>query len=192
MTTGPIELSARTIYLGSTPSQFALVTKRLFAATVNKRQRDQIEEIIELLRHSSGQTLFFHNAVAQQLGLGPYDHKCLDLLLRKGPMTPGELSRNTGLSTGAITGIVDRLSGSGYVRREPDAEDRRRVRIIPVWSSISVDIGPLFQPLGDALKTMLAQWNEEELACVERFLTHCSDAYEQATVVVRDLEPPSH
>src|SRR5258708_2759629 len=84
-------------------------------------------------RQLSAATIMFHQAIADQLGLHPTDHKCADLLILKGPMTAGELAELTGLTTGAITGVVDRLAEAGFVRREDDPGDRRRVilRAVP-------------------------------------------------------------
>jgi DNA-binding MarR family transcriptional regulator len=63
--------------------------------------------------------------------MGPNDLKCAELLVRSGPMTAGQLARATGLTTGAITGIVDRLEQAGWARRSADPGDRRRVIIHP-------------------------------------------------------------
>src|SRR5260221_13705710 len=76
-------------------------------------------------RHSTAAVLFNH-AVAERLGLGPTDHKCLDLLRERGAMTGSELASITGLTTGAITGVVVRLELAGYLRREPDPHDGRK------------------------------------------------------------------
>src|SRR5438132_5236412 len=91
----------------------------------------------------------FHQTVADRLGLNPTDHKCVDLLLLKGPMTAGELADSTGLTTGAITGAVDRLEKAGYVHRQPDPGDRRRV-IVRVVSRRVGEIGRLFESLAAA------------------------------------------
>src|SRR4051812_25029573 len=84
------------------------------------------------LRQLSAATIMFHQAVADRLGLNVTDHKCVDLLQRNGPLTAGELAQHTGLTTGAITGVIDRLEKAGFVRRAEDANDRRRVIIEPI------------------------------------------------------------
>src|SRR5437763_15469371 len=92
-----------------------------------------VEGLLRLGRQLSSATIMFHQAVADHFGLNPTDHKCMDLLFTKGPMTAGELADVTGLTTGAITGVIDRLEGDGFVRREDDPNDRRRVivRVVP-------------------------------------------------------------
>jgi DNA-binding transcriptional ArsR family regulator len=86
----------------------------------------------ELGREVSARMVMFHQAIAERLGLNATDHKALDLLGRAGPITAGELAELTGLTTGAITGIIDRLEKAGFVRRENDPKDRRRVIIRPL------------------------------------------------------------
>ena len=70
--------------------------------------------------------VLFHQAVAKRLGLGPTDHKCLDVLRDRGAMTGSELAVITGLTTGATTGVVARLERAGYLPREPDQHDGRK------------------------------------------------------------------
>src|SRR5216117_3098234 len=80
----------------------------------------------EAARRQSTATVLFHAAVAERLGLSATDHKYADLIARQGPMTAGELADRAGLTTGAITGVLDRLERAGWVRRERDPHDRRR------------------------------------------------------------------
>jgi DNA-binding MarR family transcriptional regulator len=70
----------------------------------------------------------FDDAVGRQLGLGPADMRCLDVLV-EGPRTAGELSVATGLRPAATTALLDRLVAKGYVRREPSPTDRRKVLV---------------------------------------------------------------
>src|SRR5437867_10829830 len=91
-----------------------------------KRQRELAEEIVgRLVRRHSIAAVLFHHAVAERLGLGPTDHKCLDLLRELGAVTGSELATITGLTTGAVTGVVSRLEQAGYLRRGPDPHDGR-------------------------------------------------------------------
>src|SRR5207245_7886714 len=97
-----------------------------------KRKHELADEIVRRLarRHSTAVVLF-HHAVAERLGLGPTDHKCLDLLRERGAITGSELAAITGLTTGAITGVVARLEQAGYVRRESDPHDGRKQMLYP-------------------------------------------------------------
>src|ERR1700694_1685670 len=95
--------------------------------TSRRTQHELIEEIVSRLarRHSTAVVLF-HHAIAERLGLGLTDHKCLDLLRDRGAMTGSDLGAITGLTSGAITGVVARLERAGYLRREPDPHDERK------------------------------------------------------------------
>src|SRR5215813_713559 len=97
------------------------------------RHRDELLHELTLAgRRLSTATILFHQAVADRLGLNLTDHKCVDLLLLHGPLTAGELASMTALTTGAITAALDRLGRAGFVRREADPGDRRRVVVRPV------------------------------------------------------------
>ena len=108
-------------------------------------------------RQLSTATVMFHQAIADRLGLNVTDHKCLDLLLIKGPLTAGELAVMTGLTTGAITAVIDRLGGAGFVRREDDPPDRRRV-IVQVIPRRCRDIERLFEPFGARFRELSARY----------------------------------
>src|SRR6266852_1771624 len=82
-------------------------------------------------REMSAATIMFHQAIADRLGMNITDHKCADILSRTGPITAGELAQRTGLTTGAITGVIDRLEKAGFVCRAKDPSDRRRVILSP-------------------------------------------------------------
>src|SRR5262245_19155826 len=112
-------------------------------------------------RQLSAATIMFHQAIADRLGLNPTDHKCVDLLVTAGPMTAGELADATGLTTGAITGVIDRLEEAGFVRRADDPNDRRRVilRVIPKRYR---QIGRLFESLSAAAADLGARYSDRE------------------------------
>src|ERR1700732_492384 len=98
-----------------------------------KNRHKLADEIVgSLARRHSTAVVLFHHAVAERLGLGPTDHKCLDLLRERGAMAGSDLSAITDLTSGAITGVVARLERAGYLRREPDPHDRRQQILSPV------------------------------------------------------------
>src|SRR5437867_4356010 len=120
-----------------------------------KRQRELAEEIVgRLVRRHSTAAVLFHHAVAERLGLGPTDHKCLDLIRERGAMTGSELAAITGLTSGAITGVVARLERAGYVRREPDPHDRRKQILSPVQERVR-DIQDVFDPIREDVAELL-------------------------------------
>src|SRR5262245_33252986 len=88
--------------------------------------------------------VLFHEAVAARLGLSAADHRALGLISRSGAVTAGELAQRTGLSPGAVTGLVDRLEQGGHVRRTRDPADRRRVLVEPVSAPGRPDLSGIF------------------------------------------------
>jgi DNA-binding MarR family transcriptional regulator len=138
-------------------------------------------------RELSTATILFHQAIADRLGLNPTDHKCLGLLASKELMTAGELAEMTGLTTGAITGVVDRLEGAGFVRREDDPNDRRRVilRVIPKGYR---ELGRLFESLSRAVNELAARYDDRELATILDFMGRSSRMLEEETRKLRRPE----
>jgi DNA-binding MarR family transcriptional regulator len=132
------------------------------------------------LRQLSTATILFHQAIADRLGMNVTDHKCADILLRGGPITAGELARRTGLTTGAITGVIDRLERAGFVRRAKDSGDRRRVIIEPLPQRIHREIGPLFDSMARAMAELCGRYSTEELAVIRDFAARSQKgAYEE-------------
>src|SRR5580692_10867909 len=86
-------------------------------------------------------------AAADRIGINPTDLNCLNILSFSGQLTAGELARATGLTTASITGVVDRLEQAGFVRRERDATDRRRVVVHLDLDKALRDVAPVFLPM---------------------------------------------
>jgi DNA-binding MarR family transcriptional regulator len=96
---------------------------------LSRHKRDTFEELIREVRRSHAATDRFDQAVADALGLNRTDMRCLDIVQMEGRVTAGRLAELTGLTTGAITTVIDRLEKAGYARRVRDAHDRRRVLV---------------------------------------------------------------
>jgi DNA-binding MarR family transcriptional regulator len=144
-----------------------------------------VERLLWLGRQLSAATILFHQAVADHFGLNPTDHKCMDLLFTKGPMTAGELADVTGLTTGAITGVIDRLEGVGFARREDDPDDRRRV-IVRVVPKRHEQVGRLFKHLGAATAGLSTRYNDAELVTILDFMTRSEEMLHEATLKLRE------
>jgi DNA-binding MarR family transcriptional regulator len=131
-------------------------------STFNPRAR-LLAELDRELRLMGARSVLLSQAVAARLGLSPADLETLDLLGAHGPLTAGRLAELTGLTTGAITGVVDRLEREGLVRRERDAEDRRRVIVHPVPERTRA-IARLYDPLARAMAELHGRYTNEQLA----------------------------
>src|SRR3954453_12815280 len=112
-------------------------------------------ELEEAMRRSSAQGVVFGQAVANVAGISGSGLECLDFLNLEGRVTAGRLAEVTGLTTGAITGVVDRLEKAGFVRRERDASDRRKVFIATVPENIA-RVGKFYEHMQRA---MLKEWD---------------------------------
>lgn len=118
----------------------------------------------------------FHDAVAEYFGVNRTDIRCLDILDLRGTRTAGELAAEMGLSTGAVTAMLDRLEKAGYVRRVRDPADRRRVLVEGsdlvrekgrvVYEPFAVEAGPRF-----------AQYTEADLTLLRDFLRISNEFY---------------
>ena len=131
-------------------------------------------ELDRALREVSAQTVLFSHAVADQAEISSTDLETLDILARNGPMTAGRLAELTGLTTGAITGLVDRLERRGYARREPHPSDRRSVIVRPLTENAERDLAPSYAGMSQAMADLLSRYSDEELAVVTDFLTRAA------------------
>ncbi|MBN1373683.1 MAG: MarR family transcriptional regulator [Anaerolineaceae bacterium] len=129
-----------------------------------------IEAVNEATRQQSTWTVMFHAAVANEIGLNITDHKCLDILLHQGPITAGKLAELTGLTTGAVTGVIDRLENAGYLRRERDPNDRRRVILQPLLDKAGEAMGPVFEHFQERFIPTLERYDDETLRRVLEFV----------------------
>jgi DNA-binding MarR family transcriptional regulator len=96
---------------------------------MSSRKQQLLEALTDEVRRSQNATDRFDQAVADALGINRTDMRCTDILDREGPVTPGHLAEVTGLTTGSITTVIDRLERRGFARRVPDPNDRRRVLV---------------------------------------------------------------
>lgn len=135
-----------------------------------EQKKQQIERIAELGRVLGTATIFFHQTAARSVGLSGSDHKYVDILMRHGSMPAGELAKATGLTTGAVTGIIDRLERHGLVHRRPDKDDRRRIVVVLNRERAIELLGPAFQGLGQKMYQFLQGFSKDELEVVSRYL----------------------
>src|SRR3982751_5981610 len=129
----------------------------------SKKREELVQELITQFRYVSANSVMFSQVVADKVGLHSTDNKCLDFLILNGPSTAGQLAKYTGLTTGAVTAMVDRLIKAGFVRRQHSEEDRRKVVIIPNEEKINQEISPHSMLMGKALIAVCDEFSEDEL-----------------------------
>jgi DNA-binding MarR family transcriptional regulator len=132
------------------------------------RQRLETELLLAMRRTGAVLQLLGQRA-ADRLGINPTDLNCLNIVALSGSMTAGDLARATGLTTASITGVLDRLEEAGFVRRERDATDRRRVVVRLNAGPRLREVGPVFAPMVQAMRTALAGYEEDQLRTLLEF-----------------------
>lgn len=132
----------------------------------------------------------FHEAVGRLLGLSSVERKCLDVLQRLGPVTAGAIGEHTGLTTGAVTGLVDRLERAGYVRRTRDDRDRRRV-VVELLPHERMDAltAAAFGPFVADMAALSGHYDEAELRAIADWVRRTTDVLVANTRRVMSLEP---
>ena len=148
--------------------------------TREKNRRELLTKISELGRKISTQTVFLHQAIAQSVGLNATDTKCIDLILR-GPadsVTAGWLSEMTGLTTGAITHILDRLEKRQLIERVRDTLDRRKV-FIRVRTEGIEPLLPKYDAIGKSFLSLAERYGDDELRLICDYLEKTSEVSER-------------
>ena len=112
--------------------------------------------------------------IAEKLKINPTDLESLEVLLREGKATAGRLAKHTGLTTGAITGVIDRLVHSGFAVRESDPKDRRKVLVVPNMKRITEEIIPLYSSISDSMDKLLGTYSDLEQRVIIDFLKKAS------------------
>ena len=143
-----------------------------------------MQELEHAMRRASGMGAIFSQAVADFAGISSSDLECLDFLNLEGRATAGRLADVTGLTTGAITGVVDRLEKAGFVKRERDEHDRRKVFITLVPQNIA-RIGVLYEHMQRAMLKNWDSYTDDELRLLLRF---ASQGYETMLAATEELK----
>ena len=149
------------------------------------RRLEQLDPLGRELQRVGTWTVLFKQALAERLGINASDLECLDLLEETGPVTAGQLAKHTGLTTAAITGMIDRLEKGRFVQRTRDPNDRRKVVVQPLPDRIS-EIGRLYASLGQAVDQLRSRYSGEEQALLLDFATRVNQIFEEETLKLRD------
>src|SRR5260370_20654155 len=133
-----------------------------------ERQRLETDFLLAMRRAGSIMQLL-GQVSAERIGINVTDLNCLNIVALTGPMTAGDLARQTGLTTASITGVLDRLEEGGFIQRERDPKDRRRVIVNLKAGPGLREIAPTFGPLVKAWRTTAAGYSDEELQLLLEF-----------------------
>jgi DNA-binding MarR family transcriptional regulator len=142
---------------------------------------EPVRHVRRLTQSYAYTSLQMHEAVARRAGLPGTDHKYLGFLMQRGQMTAGELATLTGLTTGAVTGLIDRLEKKKLVKRQFAEDDRRKVFIEPNTENIKALIEPLYKEFRSNSEKLLASFSNKELKVLETYLSKAIEVMMDAT-----------
>jgi DNA-binding MarR family transcriptional regulator len=130
-------------------------------------------ELTGLIRQFIAGTILYNQKVAESTGLHLTDMQCLNLLDMLGAVTPGRLAECTGLTTGGVTVLLDRLEKAGFVKREPNPKDRRSV-LVRVNPKKLRKIQEHYAGINQRLEAFLSEMPEAELKTVMKFFSRAN------------------
>jgi len=136
--------------------------------------RELVERVGLEIRRMGAQSVLKSQAIAERFGLHTTDLECLDLIYMRGRATAGELAQATGLTSGAITALIDRLERAGYVVREPDPADRRRTYVRIRAESIE-PIKAVYQPMQREMFKLWSSFSDRDLRVIADFLSRSTN-----------------
>ena len=137
-----------------------------------------VQELVERvgveIRRMGAQSVLKSQAIAEKFGLHTTDLECLDLIYLRGQASAGELAEATGLTSGAMTALIDRLEKAGYVMRQADAKDRRR-RYVRIRAEAIEPIKALYSPMQAEMFKLWSSFSARDLRVIADFISRSTD-----------------
>jgi DNA-binding MarR family transcriptional regulator len=132
-------------------------------------KKNKILALRKLTQQYAYISIQMHESIARQAGFSGTDHKYLGFFLQKGALTAGELADLTGLTTGAVTGLIDRFEKKNLVERQFDKSDRRKVIIVPDSEKIMAIFEPFYKEFQEETEKLIATFSKEEIEIIESY-----------------------
>ena len=148
-------------------------------------ENDAITRIRKLVQQYAYTSIQMHEAIGRKAGLSGTDHKYLGFLIEKGQMTAGELSNLTGLTTGAVTGLIDRFEKKKLVKRKFADDDRRKVFIEPNTKNIMALFAPLYKEFRSKSEKLTATFSDKEIKIIETYFSKAIEIMNETTNALR-------
>ncbi|WP_277012882.1 MarR family transcriptional regulator [Flavobacterium lindanitolerans] len=142
---------------------------------------DLLQQFRLASRQYSDASIFMHEAIARKAGLAGSDHKYLGLILQHKELTAGELSKLTGLTTGAVTGLIDRLEKKKLLKRKFSRDDRRKVIIVPDEENAMKLLQPLFVELQQKTTALIDSFSSSEMESIKRYFLEATAIMKEVT-----------
>ncbi len=133
-----------------------------------------VQAFNRIARESSGLGALFAETVARHLGVSHSDLECIDIIAQHGRVTAGELAKLSGLTTGAVTGVIDRLERAGFARRERDSDDRRKV-YVRILDKALARANTYYKSFETALDALAASYSDAEIRLLIDYFTRGRD-----------------
>lgn len=130
----------------------------------------KVIEVRKVSQQYAYTSLQLHETIARNAGFGSTDHKYLGFFLQKGSLTAGELAVLTGLTTGAVTGLIDRFEKKKLVKRQFDKSDRRKVIIVPDSKKIMALFEPFYKAFQKETEELIATFSNKEMEVIKSYL----------------------
>ena len=154
---------------------------------MSKRNREELLRELEAEnRRSTTGAVLLLQAVTQRSGINLTDLQCINILTSTGPIDAGRLAEMMGLTTGAVTGVINRMERMGYARREKDPDDGRRVVIQPVPEELERAGADVFGSYERrALDALVSEYDERDLAVFLDLMRRSNDMTEEEIARIR-------
>ncbi|WP_185949536.1 MarR family winged helix-turn-helix transcriptional regulator [Microbispora sp. KK1-11] len=150
---------------------------------MSRHRSQMLRSLMEAMRENAGRGVVLHQVIADRFGLGPTDLKCLDLARHEPELTAGRLAELTGLSTSAVTSLIDRLERGGFVERRRDGLDRRKV-LIRSTGRHEAALEEIFALLESEFGAIAADYDDEQLALLTEFVARLNARAHEVTATL--------
>jgi DNA-binding MarR family transcriptional regulator len=152
-----------------------------------KSKKELIEDLSQSMQRSGTLTVLHTNAVADKIGISATEFESMDFISHHQPISAGHLAVRCGLTTGAITGIIDRLERANLVKRVKDPEDRRRVLLQPIENKAKKKkVRELYQPMSRAFEEIMGECTPEQIQFLVDIHEKMSDRVEEIIAELRE------
>ena len=155
---------------------------------MSTRRQRAVEELLAAGRVHSTAVVMFHTAVADHAGLTVTESKAMEIVQRLGPLTPGELARESGLAPASVTALVDRLTAKRVARRTPHPSDQRRV-LIEIDPDYARRNAELFTSFVASIRQLCEQYDASQIELIAQFLTTAAQVQDLATEALTAADP---
>jgi DNA-binding MarR family transcriptional regulator len=142
-----------------------------------------VYELMGSVRKLTRSSLIHQHLIAQKMGLHVTDAECIDFLMEMGPSTAGALAKATRLTTGAMTNVIDRLETAGFVRRDPDPGDRRKV-VVSYIPEKHHDAKVHYAALAKSVETLFSKYTKSELDFLIKHTTALTEIFNNEAIQI--------